>query len=63
MSGTGFFFNGTTMDKIGHAESVHLLDSFHPASQAELDAFYLKVQATVGTGADLATALLAARPS
>ena len=63
VSGTGFFFNGTTMDKIGHAESVHLLDSFHPASQAELDAFYLKVQATVGTGADLATALLAARPS
>ena len=62
VSGTGFFFNGTTMDKIGHAESVHLLDSFHPASQAELDAFYLKVQATVGTGADLATALLAARP-
>ena len=62
-SGTGFFFNGTTMDKIGHAESCHLLDTFHPASQAELDAFYLKVQATVGTGADLATALLAARPS
>ena len=63
VSGTGFFFNATTMDKIGHAESVHLLDTFHPASQAELDAFYLKVQAAVGTGADLATALLAARPS
>lgn len=63
VSGTGFFFNATTMDKINHTESCHLLDSFHPASQAELDAFYLKVQATVGTGADLATALLAARPS
>jgi hypothetical protein len=63
VSGTGFFFNATTMDKIGHTESVHLLDTFHPASQAELNAFYLKVQSTVGTGADLATALLAARPS
>jgi hypothetical protein len=63
VSGTGFFFNATTMDKIGQAESVHLLDTFQPASQAELNAFYLKVQSTVGTGADLATALLAARPS
>ncbi len=63
VSGTGFFFNATTMDKIGHTESVHLLDTFHPASQAELNAFYLKVQSSVGTGADLATALLAARPS
>ena len=63
VSGTGFFFNATTMDKIGHAESVHLLDTFHPASQAELNAFYLKIQSSVGTGADLATALLAARPS
>lgn len=33
VSGTGFFFNATTMDKIGHTESVHLLDTFHPASQ------------------------------
>jgi hypothetical protein len=63
VSGTGFFFNATTMDKIGHTESVHLLDTFHPASQAELNAFYLKIQSSVGTGADLATALLAARPS
>jgi hypothetical protein len=63
VSGTGFFFNATTMDKIGQAESVHLLDTFHPSSQAELNTFYLKVQSTVGTGADLATALLAARPS
>jgi hypothetical protein len=63
VSGTGFFFNATTMDKIGHAESVHLLDSFHPASKAELDAFYLKVHSAVGTGADLASALLVARPT
>jgi hypothetical protein len=63
VSGTGFFFNATTMDKIGHTESVHLLDTFHPASQAELNAFYLKVNSAVGSGADLATALMVARPT
>jgi len=63
VSGTGFFFDYTAMDKIGHAESVHLLDVFQPASKAELDAFYAKVQSTVGTGADLASALLVTRPS
>ena len=63
VSGTGFFFDFTVMDKIGHTESVHLLDAFQPASKTELDAFYLKVNAAVGAGADLASALLIARPS
>jgi hypothetical protein len=63
VSGTGFFFNASTMDKIGHTASVHLLDCFQPASKAELDAFYSKVESAVGTGADLATALLVTRPS
>jgi hypothetical protein len=61
VSGTGYFFGATTMDKIGHTASCHLLDTFHPASRTELDAFYAKVQAAVGTGADLATALLSTR--
>jgi hypothetical protein len=63
VSGTGFFFDYTAMDKIGHTESVHLLDVFHPASKAELDTFYAKIQSTVGTGANLGSALLAARAS
>jgi hypothetical protein len=63
VSGTGFFFDYTAMDKIGHTESVHLLDVFHPASKAELDTFYAKIQSAVGTGADLASALLVTRPS
>lgn len=63
VSGTGFFFNATTMDKIGHAESCHLLDSFQPASKEELDDFYAKVESAVGSGADLASALLVTRPS
>jgi hypothetical protein len=63
VSGTGFFFDYSFMDKIGHTESVHLLDAFQPASKAELDAFYAKIQSTVGTGADLANALLVTRAS
>jgi hypothetical protein len=63
VSGTGFFFNFTAMDKIGHAESVHLLDVFHPASKTELDLFYEKIESAVGGGADLGNALLGARPS
>lgn len=63
VSGTGFFFDYTFMDKIGHAESVHLLDPFQPASKAELDAFYTKVQSAVGNGANLSNALLVTRPS
>lgn len=61
ITGTGFFFNATTMDKIGHTESCHLLDTFHPASKQELDAFYEKCNSAVGTGGDLATALLQTR--
>ena len=63
ISGTGFFFNATAMDKVGHTESVHLLDVFQPGSKAELDAFYLKIASAVGSGADLANGLLVTRPS
>jgi hypothetical protein len=63
ISGTGFFFDFTVMDKIGHTESVHLLDPSQPASKAELDTFYAKIQSTVGAGANLGSALLAARAS
>jgi hypothetical protein len=61
VTGTGFFFGATTMDKVGHKASCHLLDTFHPASKAELDQFYGKVQSAVGSGADLANALLTTR--
>ncbi|MFN9912954.1 MAG: hypothetical protein ACK53L_10230, partial [Pirellulaceae bacterium] len=63
VSGTGFFFNATAMDKVGHTESVHLLDVFQPGSKAELDAFYLKIASAVGSSADLANGLLVTRPS
>jgi hypothetical protein len=63
VSGTGFFTEFTAMDKIGHDRSCHLLYGFGPASKAELDAFYDKVDSALGGPADLASALLAARPS
>ncbi len=63
VTGTGYFFGATTMDKVGHTESCHLLDTFHPASKAELDAFYEKIESAVGTGADLGSALLRSRPT
>lgn len=63
ISGTGFFTEFTGMDKINHTDSCHLLDVFHPASKAELDAFYDKIDSALGGPADLASALLATRPS
>jgi hypothetical protein len=61
VTGTGYFFGVTGMDKIGFNESHHLLDLFGPASQSELDAFYAKTLSAVGSGADLASALTQTR--
>jgi len=61
VTGTGYFFGFTGMDKVGLKQSHHLLDLHGPASKAELDLFYSKCEATVGAGADLASAFLRAR--
>lgn len=61
ITGTGYFFGFTVMDKIGLAASHHLLQAFHFASKAELDAFYAKCFSAVGSGADLSNALTATR--
>ena len=61
ITGTGYFFGYTLMDKTGHAASHHLLDGFHFASKAELDAFYDKCEAAVGTGASLSSTLINTR--
>lgn len=61
ITGTGYFFGATTMDKVGEARSHHLLDVFHFASKSELDLFYAKCFTTVGTSADLSSALTATR--
>jgi hypothetical protein len=61
ITGTGYFFGFTVMDKIGWNQSHHLLDAFHFGSKSELDAFYAKCRSAVGTGADLSNALTVTR--
>lgn len=61
VTGTGYFFGYTGMDKVGLNQSHHLLDLHGPASRTELDLFYSKCESAVGTGADLASAYLQAR--
>jgi hypothetical protein len=61
ITGTGYFFGFTVMDKVGLAASHHLLDAFQFGSKTELDAFYAKCFSAVGAGADLASALTVTR--
>ena len=63
ITGTGYFFGFTVMDKVGLNASHHLLDAFHFGSKSELDAFYAKCLSAVGTGADLAASLTVSRPT
>jgi hypothetical protein len=63
ITGTGYFFGFTVMDKVGHKASHHLLDTFHFASKAELDEFYAKCFSAVGGGANLGEALTVTRPT
>ena len=48
VTGVGYYFGFTFMDKVGANFSHHLLDSFHFASQAELTEFYTKIRAAFG---------------
>jgi hypothetical protein len=61
ITGTGYFFGFTIMDKVGSTSSHHLLSGFGFASKAELDAFYAKTLSAVGDGADLAATLTKTR--
>jgi hypothetical protein len=63
VTGTADAFQFTVMDKIGQSESCHLFSAIGAASQSELNLFYDKIESAVGAGADLASALLAARPT
>lgn len=48
VTGTGYYFGFTFMDKVGTTASHHLLHCFEFASQAELDAFYAKIRQAFG---------------
>ena len=63
ITGTGYFFGFTFMDKVGSTSSHHLLSGFGFASKAELDAFYTKVRSSIGSGGNLSAALTVTRPT
>ena len=48
VTGVGYYFGFTFMDKVGANFSHHLLDSYQFASQAELVEFYAKILAAFG---------------
>jgi hypothetical protein len=48
VTGTGYYFGFTFMDKAGSTASHHLLDCFHFADQDELDEFYTKIRQAFG---------------
>ena len=51
MTGGGYYFGFTFMDKEGATESHHLLDCFQYASKQELDKFYGKIRDAFGPAA------------
>ena len=48
ITGTGYYFGFTFLDKAGSTSSHHLLDCFQFASQTELNEFYTKIRAAFG---------------
>ena len=48
VTGTGYYFGFTFMDKVGSTASHHLLHCFEFASQSELDEFYTKIRQAFG---------------
>lgn len=48
VTGTGYYFGFTFMDKVGSTSSHHLLHAFEFASQSELDEFYTKIRQAFG---------------
>ena len=66
VTGTGYYFGFTFMDKVGVTDSHHLLHAFEFASKAELDEFYGKIASAFGGPANtggLDPALVVARTS
>ena len=61
VTGGGYYFGFTFLDKEGATTSHHLLDCFQFTSQTQLDAFYGKVLGTLGTLAGLGSSYTVSR--
>jgi hypothetical protein len=62
-TGTGYTFGYTMMDKLESTASHHLLSGYEFASQAQLTAFYSKVNTALAPNGNGSAALLVARTS
>ena len=61
VTGGGYYYGFTFLDKEGVTTSHHLLDCFQYASETQLDGFYAKVLGTLGTLAGLGSAYAVTR--
>ena len=55
VTGTGYYYGFTFLDKPGHNESHHLLDTFSFAGRDRVDAFYAKILASFGASSGVST--------
>ena len=55
VTGTGYYYGFTFLDKPNYNESHHLLDTFSFAGRARVDAFYAKILASFGASSGVST--------
>ena len=55
VTGTGYYYGFTFLDKPNYNESHHLLDTFSFAGRSRVDAFYAKILASFGASSGVST--------
>ena len=55
VTGTGYYYGFTFLDKVNYTESHHLLDTFSFAGRSRTDAFYAKILASFGASSGIST--------
>ena len=55
VTGTGYYYGFTFLDKKNYTQSHHLLDTFSFAGRARTDAFYAKILASFGASSGIST--------
>ena len=55
VTGTGYYYGFTFLDKPNYTESHHLLDTFSFAGRTRVDAFYAKILASFGASSGVST--------
>ena len=55
VTGTGYYYGFTFLDKVNYTESHHLLDTFSFAGRSRTDAFYAKILTSFGASSGVST--------